>query len=104
MRMDWTPQSFLWGVPRRLVEARWLSSRNVEDGLQLLDQSPLFHRHLRSVELLQCVDTGTRDVRVQLVLFFQVAAVHGLVGALNFDGDRGLTLLANRDRLVLTFD
>lgn len=79
-------------------------SRNVEDGLELLDQSPLLHSDLSPVELLQGVDTGTRDVRVQLVSLLQLTTVHGLVGALNLDGNGGLALLADCDGLVVTLD
>lgn len=45
-------------------------SRNVESGLELLDKGPFFHGYIRAVELLQCVDTCTRDVRVQCVGLF----------------------------------
>lgn len=43
-------------------------------------------------------------MRVERVLFFQVAAVEGLVGALDLDGDRGLALFADLDLLVVALD
>lgn len=80
------------------------SSRNVENGLELLHQGPFFHRDVGPVELLQGVDTGTRDARVQVVLLFQVAAVQGLVGTLDLDGNGRLTLFTDRNGLVVTFN
>lgn len=80
------------------------NSRNVEHGLELLDKCPFLHRDFGPVELLECVDTCTRDVRVQNVLLFKVTAVHGLVGSFDLHCHRGLTSLGDFDRLVVTFN
>ena len=79
-------------------------SRDVENGLESLDKSPFFHGDISTVELLQCVDTGTRDVRDQLILLLEMTSVHGLVGALDLDGDGRLTTLANGDGLVIALN
>lgn len=63
------------------------SSRDVENGLELLHQGPLFHRDFGPVELLEGIDTGTRDAREQLVLLLQVTAVQGLIATLNLDSN-----------------
>lgn len=79
-------------------------SRNLKHRLELLDQAPLFHRHLGPVKLLKSIDAGARDSRVKLVLLFDLAAVHGLIGTLDLDGYRGLASLADRDGLVVSLD
>lgn len=103
-RLEWVYWGFLIWRYRTPGEAQRLHSRNVEDGLELLDQSPLLHGNLGSVELLEGVDTGTRDVRDQLVLLLEVTAVHGLVRALDLDGNGGLSSLADWDGLVIALD
>lgn len=77
---------------------------NVKHRLQLLDQCPLLHRHVRPVELLQRVDARPRDGRVQRVLLLQVPSVHGLVLALDLDRHGGLAPFADLDGLVVAFD
>lgn len=79
-------------------------SRNVKHGLELLDKSPFLHRYVGTVELLEGVDTGAGNVRVEGVLLFQLTAVHRLVGSFDLDGDGRLALLANLDRLVVTLN
>jgi hypothetical protein len=81
-----------------------IRSRNVEDGLELLDQTPLLHRDFGAVEFLEGVDTGTGDVRVQKVLLLEVTAVDGLVRSLDLNGDRGLALLADLDGFVVALN
>lgn len=81
-----------------------MKSRNVENGLELLDQGPFLHGDFGSVEFLECVDTCTRDVRVQCVLLFKVTAVQRLVGSFDLDGDGGLTSLGDGHRLMVTFN
>lgn len=80
------------------------NSRNIEHGLELLDQSPFFHGDFGPVELLEGVDTRTRDVRDKLVLLFEVTTIHGLVGFLDLNSNGGLTSLADRDGLVIALD
>jgi hypothetical protein len=43
-------------------------------------------------------------VRVQRVGFFKLAAVHGLVGAFNLDGNGGLAAFADLDGLVVALN
>jgi len=61
MKFHTSPCEMLKGTS---IDDRTFRSRNVENGLELLDYSPLLVRHLSAVELLEGVDTGTRDVRV----------------------------------------
>ena len=81
-----------------------LRSRNIEERLEPLDHGPFFVRDFGAVELLQSIDTGTGDLRVEKILLFELATIHGLVGTLDLDGNRGLTLLADRDGLVVTLN
>jgi hypothetical protein len=95
----------MWRLRTPAGDVHWTDrSRNVEHGLELLDKSPFLHRYVRTVELLEGVDTGTGDVRVEGVLLFQLAAVHRLVGPFDLDSDGRLALLANLDRLVVTLN
>lgn len=92
-------------IRRRLWWVSTMSrSRDFEGRLQSLDETPLLHADLGSVELLQSIDTGTRDVGVQNVLLFELTTIHRLVGTLDLDGDGGLTLLADGDGLVVTLN
>jgi len=60
---------------------------NIKLRLERLDQLPLVEADLVAEELLERVDALARDARVQDVRLLEVAAVHGLVGALDLDGD-----------------
>ena len=77
---------------------------NLEDRLELLDQSPLVHGDVRAVEFLQRVDACTRNVRVQHVLLLEVSAVHRLVAGFDLDGHGRLALFADGDGLVFALD
>jgi hypothetical protein len=79
-------------------------SRDLIERLQLFNQAPLVIADFGAVKLLECVDTFPRNERVQNVLFFQVAAVKGLVWPFDLDGDAGLALLANGNVFVIAFD
>lgn len=79
-------------------------SSNIKDRLQLGDQFPLIHADVFTEELLQRVDALPRDVRVKCFLFFQMPAIHGLVRALDLDGDARLALLAHLNLLVVSLD
>ena len=81
-----------------------LTSRYIKRALQLLNQRPLVITNIRSVELLQSVDTLPRDQRVQGVLFFPVSTVDRLVGAFDLDRDGGLAALDHGDLFVVTLD
>jgi hypothetical protein len=88
----------LSGLPRE-------RSGNVEHGLQLDDELPLVVADVLSVEVLEAVDAGTRNLAEELVRLLELAAVCWLVAAcLDLDGYRWLTLLAHLDLLVLSFD
>ena len=78
--------------------------RNIKHGLQILNQPPLIHANIAPEELLERVDTLPAERRVQRIAFLEVAAVHGLVGAFDFDGDGGLALFADCDLLVVALD
>ncbi len=78
--------------------------RNIKQHLQLLHQLPLLRTNIRPIILLQRIDALPRNKRVQRVFFFQVAAVHGLVGAFDFHGDGGLAFFADGDLFVVAFD
>lgn len=88
------------GLQKERVRRSW----DVKDRLKLLDETPLLHGDVGAVELLEGVDTGTRDVRVQGVLVFELTTVHGLVASLDLDGHGGLTPLADLDGLVITLN
>lgn len=79
-------------------------SRDVKDGLELLDKNPFILGDLVPVELLQRVDTLTGDFRHELILLFKVTAVHRLVVAFNLDGDGGLALLTHGNSLVIALN
>ena len=77
----------------------------VEQRLQLDNQLPVVVGHVLAVELLERVDTLTRDHTVELVVLLQLATVGGLGAAhLDLDGHRGLALFTHRDLLVLSLD
>lgn len=77
---------------------------DVKHWLQFHEQLPFLSGYIVSVELLQRVNRLSRDERVQCVLLFDLSAVKWLVRTLDLDGDRGLTLLANRNCFVFSFD
>lgn len=78
---------------------------HVEDGLQLDQQLPLLVGDVAAVELLQGVDTGTRDLADEGVRLLEMTAVRWLVAAhLDLDGHRRLALFADLDLLVLALD
>jgi hypothetical protein len=77
---------------------------HIEHALELDDQRPLLLRHIAPVELLQSIDTRSRDVGVEDVLLLQLATVTRLVGSINLDCDTGLTLLTDGDLLVISLD
>ncbi len=79
-------------------------SRNIKQALQFLNKRPLIITHIRPVILLQRIDALPRYQRVQHIFLLQVAAVHGLVGAFDLDGDRGLALFADGDLFVVALD
>jgi hypothetical protein len=82
-----------------------VNSLDVKQGFQLDDELPLVVGDFFAVKLLQAVDTGAGNLAVQRVLLLEVASVHGLAAAhLNLDGDRGLTLLAHGDLLVIALN
>ena len=82
-----TANASLFSLP--LLTHGWLysSSVDVEHWLQLHEQMPLVSRHLVSVELLQGVDTLSRDEGVEHVFVFELTTVHGLVGSFDLDRD-----------------
>ena len=63
------------------------TSDDIKQLLQLHQQLPLILADIAPEELFQRVDTLAADGRVQRVVFLEVAAVHGLVGAFDLDGD-----------------
>lgn len=81
------------------------TTSNVKERLQLDNQLPLIVGHVFTVILLQSVNTSSRDLAVEKIGFFQVSTVYGLVTShLDLDGDRGLTLFANLDLLVVSLN
>jgi len=80
------------------------TSDDIEQLLQLHQQLPLVLTDIAPEELLERVNTLAADGRVQRVVFLEVAAVHGLIWAFDFDGDGGLALFADLDLLVVAFD
>lgn len=78
---------------------------NVKQGLQLNDQLPFVVGYIFTVELLQSVNTGSRNLAVEQIGLFQVSSVYGLVTShLDLDGHRGLTLFADRNLLVVSLN
>lgn len=78
---------------------------DIKNRLQLDNQLPLVVGHLIPIELLERVDAGARNVRVEHVLLLEVATVGGLVRArLDLDGHRRLTLFADWHLLVVALD
>jgi hypothetical protein len=78
---------------------------DIKQRLQLDDQLPLLVGNILAVKLLETVDTGARDHTVEAVRLLEVAAVNGLVTAhFDLDGNRGLSLLADGELLVVTLD
>ena len=67
---------------------------DIEKLLQLYNQLPLVLANVAPEELLECIDTLPANSRIQNIVFFQVATVHGLIVTLDLDGDGGLTPLA----------
>lgn len=80
------------------------NSWDIEQALQLLDERPLLVADVGPVKLLERVDALPGDERVERVLFLPVAAVDGLVGAFDLDGDRGLAALHHGDLFVVALD
>ena len=72
--------------------------------LQLYNQLPLVLADITPKELLECIDTLSANSRVENIVFFQVASVHGLVAAFDLDGDGGLTPLADLHGFVVTLN
>jgi hypothetical protein len=77
---------------------------DIEAFLHLLDQEPLVLAYIVPEMRLERIDRRTRDVRVQCILFFYVATVDGLIGALDLDGDGGLAGFADGNLLVIALD
>jgi hypothetical protein len=77
---------------------------DIEKLLELHNQLPLILTDIAPEELLECVDTLSRDGRVKNIVFFQVATVHGLVVAFDLDGDGGLAAFADLHGLVVALD
>jgi len=60
---------------------------DIEQWLEVLrNQVPLVLGHLVTVELLQCIDRSSRDLRVKDGVLVQLSAVERLVSALYLDG------------------
>lgn len=72
--------------------------------LQLHNQLPLILTDIAPEVLLERIDTLSANSRVQDIVFFQVATVHGLVGAFDLDGDGGLASLADLHGFVVALD
>ena len=77
---------------------------DIEKLLQLYNQLPLVLANVAPEELLECIDTLPANSRIQNIVFFQVATVHGLIVTLDLDGDGGLTPLAYLHGFVVTLD
>ena len=84
--------------------SRKTRSRNIKEHLEFLYEQPLFVAYIRPVVLLERIDTLPRNERVQHVLLLELASVHRLVAAFDLDSNGGLTLLAERDLFVISFD
>jgi hypothetical protein len=80
----------------RLLDIKYL--------LQLHHKLPFILSNIVTEELLESVDTLTANRRVQSVFLFEMATVHGLVGAFDLDGDGGLTLFADLNLFVVALD
>lgn len=80
------------------------NSGDIKQALQLLDERPLVIADVGPVKLLQGVDALPGDERVERVLFLPVAAVDGLVGAFDLDGDGGLAAFHHGDLFVIALD
>lgn len=85
-------------------QLKTLNLNNVEELLELHDKLPLVLRDVVSEKLFQRVDALPADGGVERVRLLEVAAIHGLVGAFDLDGDRGLALFAHLDLLVVALD
>ena len=73
--------------PHKVIISRIRCLRNVEERLQFLDQHPLIIGDICSVELLQSVDTGSTDERVQCIGLLEMSAVSWLMAThLDFHG------------------
>lgn len=79
-------------------------SRDIEQGLQLLDERPLIITNISAIVFLERIDRLPRDERIQRVLFFQLPAVHRLVRAFDLDGHGRLALFADGNLFVVSFD
>ena len=77
---------------------------HIEHILQLHNQLPLILTDIAPEVLLERIDTLSANSRVKDIVFFQVATVHGLVGALDLDGDGGLASLADLHGFVVALD
>lgn len=65
---------------------------------------PIFLRHFLPEVGLERIDRLPRDERVERIFLLKLSAVQWLVRAFNFDSNRGLTLLDDRDGLVVELD
>lgn len=90
------PQPHLPPLPQR--------SRNIKQRLQLLDKRPLLITNVGAIELLERIDRLSRNERVQHVLLFQLAAVHGLVRGFDLHRHGRLALFADGDLFVVALD
>ena len=96
-----TPRSLLY-CPKLCTPTT--SLLDIEKLLQLYNQLPLVLANVAPEELLECIDTLPANSRIQNIVFFQVATVHGLIVTLDLDGDGGLTPLAYLHGFVVTLD
>jgi hypothetical protein len=81
-----------------------LNLLDIKQLLQLDNKLPLILTNVVPEELLECVDTLTANCRVQRIVFFQVATIHGLVSTFDFDSNGRLALFAYLDLLVVALD
>lgn len=78
---------------------------DVKERLQLDNQLPLFVGYILAVELLQTVNTGSRDRTVQSISLLKLSPICRLTAThLDFHRNRWLAFLANGDLLVLSLD
>jgi hypothetical protein len=94
-------------VTSRPISPHLLSStplHDIKELLELHNKLPLILTDIAPEELLERIDTLPANGRVEDIVFFQVATVHGLVVAFDLDGDGGLTLFADLHGLVVALD
>jgi hypothetical protein len=77
---------------------------DIEKLLELHNQLPLILTDIAPEELFERVDTLPRNGRVEDIVFFQMATVHGLVVAFDLDGDGRLAAFADLHGLVVALD